>query len=178
MTADSPITAEIAVRVARRAWHAVLPEATRLVRRAAAAALQAGGGSLGARPVELAVLLSDDAAVQGLNRDWRGKDRPTNVLSFPASDGAAVPAGVPVMLGDVVLALETVQAEAAEQGKTVRDHVAHLVVHGVLHLLGLDHETDTEAANMEAREVGVLATLGVADPYRAFSSRLGSEEAA
>lgn len=112
---------------------------------------------------ELVVAFADDARVRVLNRDFRGKDSATNVLSFPAAAG---PAGVGARpLGDVVLALETVAAEAAAEGKPLDHHVRHLVVHGFLHVLGYDHETDADAARMERLETEVLASLGVPDPY-------------
>lgn len=110
------------------------------------------------------LLLADDETVRGLNRTWRGKDSATNVLSFPA-DMPPLP-GEPRHLGDVALAYETLVREAEAEGKPLRDHVAHLVVHGVLHLLGQDHGTDAEAEAMERAETAVLATLGIADPYR------------
>jgi probable rRNA maturation factor len=110
---------------------------------------------------EVALLLTDDAEMRALNRTWRGKDAPTNVLSFPAS--AHVPA--PGLLGDVVLAYETTAEEARTQGIALKDHVAHLVVHGVLHLIGFDHIEDAEAERMEAIERRALASLGIADPY-------------
>jgi probable rRNA maturation factor len=116
----------------------------------------------------VSVLLADDAAVRDLNRAWRGRDKPTNVLSFPAFEpGTPVPAdGPPVPLGDIAVALETVLREAEAEGKTPADHLAHLVVHGTLHLMGRDHEAgEAEAAAMEALEVAALATMGVADPY-------------
>ncbi|OYW32856.1 MAG: rRNA maturation RNase YbeY [Azorhizobium sp. 12-66-6] len=114
-------------------------------------------------PVEMAITLSTDAGIQVLNREWRGKDKPTNVLSFPAAE---VPEGVtPEPLGDVIIALETVQREAAEEGKRVQDHLVHLVVHGTLHLLGFDHEDDAEAEEMEEMERSILARLGISDPY-------------
>jgi probable rRNA maturation factor len=111
------------------------------------------------------IALADDATVRDLNARYRGKDSPTNVLSFPAGPTPADPDGR-VFLGDVVLAQETVAAEAQERGLAVGDHLQHLMVHGILHLLDLDHETDAEAAEMEALEQAILTTLGVADPYR------------
>ena len=107
---------------------------------------------------ELSVVLSGDAHVRALNRDYRGKDSPTNVLSFPMPEGSG-------LLGDVVLARETLEREAAGQGKTFADHFAHLLVHGVLHLLGFDHQTDTDAEAMERLEVAVLGSLGIDNPY-------------
>jgi probable rRNA maturation factor len=113
------------------------------------------------------ITLTDDAAQRTLNRTWRGKDAPTNVLAFAAGDPALPrPAGAPLLLGDVVLAFETVRREAAEQNKPLADHLRHLVVHGVLHLLGYDHEQPADGAAMEAREIAILAELGVPDPYR------------
>jgi probable rRNA maturation factor len=113
------------------------------------------------------ITLADDAAQRVLNRTWRGKDAPTNVLAFPAADPSVpLPVGAPLLLGDVVLAFETVQREAAEQQKPFEDHLCHLVVHGVLHLLGHDHENADEAAAMEAREIAILVELGVPNPYR------------
>jgi probable rRNA maturation factor len=115
--------------------------------------------------VEVSVLLADDATVQDLNKTWRGKDKPTNVLSFPAAP-QPIPPGHPTPLGDVVLAYETMVRESGEQGKPLRNHLAHLLVHGTLHLLGQDHELgQAEAEAMEALEVAALATLGVPDPY-------------
>ena len=130
-------------------------------RRAAAAALEARPSD---RPVEAAIVLSEDAELHALNRRWRGKDKPTNVLSFPS--GAAGPEGR-LLLGDVVLAFQTLAREADEAGKPLCDHLSHLVVHGVLHLMGYDHRRPAEARRMEALEVKVLAGLGIPDPYRA-----------
>lgn len=107
---------------------------------------------------EIAVLLSDDARIQALNRNFRGKDAVTNVLSFPARPGAA-------HLGDIIVARETVEREAAAEGKTRDRHLTHLLVHGVLHLFGYDHDSDDDAAEMEALEIEILASLGVPDPY-------------
>ena len=144
-------------------WRRALPEVERVCDRAARAALAAGGAPQ--RPAELAIVLADDALLRALNRDWRGRDAPTNVLSFAAGEDAPPP-GAPLLLGDVVLAFETAATEAQAQGKPLADHLAHLVVHGVLHLLGFDHEIAAEAERMEALETRVLAGLGVADPYR------------
>jgi probable rRNA maturation factor len=112
---------------------------------------------------EISLLFADDATVQDLNTTWRGQDKPTNVLSFPAEIPPGHPGPRP--LGDVVLAYETVAREAAAENKSLRDHAAHLVIHGVLHLLGHDHETDGEADAMEALEIEALSRLGVANPY-------------
>ena len=120
-------------------------------------------------PAEMSVVLADDALVQRLNRDYRGKDKPTNVLSFALTEAEEPEGGegAPMMLGDVILAWETVAREAAEQGKIPSDHMTHLVIHGVLHLLGYDHEEDDEAEEMERLETQLLAGLGIADPYAA-----------
>ncbi len=131
-----------------------------LSRRAASAVLKDD-----ARAVTL--LFSDDEEIRVLNREWRGQDKPTNVLSFPAATDMAMPEGEPVPLGDIILAYEPVAREAAEQGKSLADHTVHLIVHGILHLLGYDHEDEAEAEDMEARERVILATLGIADPYAA-----------
>jgi probable rRNA maturation factor len=114
---------------------------------------------------EVAVLLSDDAAIRLLNRDWRGVDKPTNVLAFPAP---AAPAGglpAPVHLGDIVIAFETTAREAVDEAKPFADHLAHLAIHGFLHLLGYDHQSDHDAETMEGLEGTILARLGIADPH-------------
>jgi len=113
----------------------------------------------------LTVLLSDDAQLQSLNRDFRGKDKPTNVLSFPAA------ANDDNYLGDVALAYEVTREEARAAGKRLADHATHLVVHGVLHLLGFDHVTERQARDMEPLETRILAELGIADPYAAEALR-------
>ena len=130
-----------------------------LAERAAEAALREAGfaAKTGA---ELSCLFGDDASIRELNARWRGIDKPTNVLSFPATGP-----GSELLLGDVVLAFETVAREAAFENKAIRDHVVHLIVHGVLHLVGLDHEDDDEADAMEALEIRALHRLGLANPY-------------
>jgi probable rRNA maturation factor len=154
-------TIDVDVQDAR--WLAGLRTVRAQCRRAALAAL-AGAPRRSTADVALAIALADDAAVRKLNRAFRDKDKPTNVLSFPA-DARATPPGAPRFLGDIVLARQTVRREAREQGKALADHLKHLVVHGTLHLLGHDHETETEAARMEALEVRILSGLGVPDPY-------------
>ncbi|MEN3396067.1 rRNA maturation RNase YbeY [Brucella melitensis] len=113
---------------------------------------------------ELSVVFTDDASIQLLNGEWRGKDKPTNVLSFPAFPVKAGSQPGP-MLGDIVIARETVEREAKEEGKPIENHLSRLVVHGFLHLLGYDHETDEEAEVMEAREREILHALAIPDPY-------------
>ena len=115
------------------------------------------------RDIEVSLLLTDDSGMRELNRDWRQKDKPTNVLSFPAAVQMGVPG--PRHLGDIALAYETLVREAQEQSISFEDHFSHLVVHAVLHLLGYDHELEAEAEIMESLEVKALATLGIADPY-------------
>ena len=124
---------------------------------------------VGARCVELGVRLTNDAEVRALNATWRGKDKPTNVLSFPMTEpdelDDASPDGPELMLGDIVLAGGVCAAEAAEKAISIEAHASHLLVHGMLHLLGYDHHDDDSANDMEAREVRALARLGIADPY-------------
>jgi probable rRNA maturation factor len=116
-------------------------------------------------PVEISLVFTDDAAIRTVNRDWRGQDKPTNVLSFPAFP--LQPGGRPgPMLGDIVLAEETLRREALDLSLAFDDHLTHLLVHGFLHLFGYDHMTDEEAAVMEGLETRILAELGLADPYR------------
>ena len=131
-----------------------------LLRRAiteAAAMVPATGG-------ELAVVLTDDAAIRLLNRDWRSKNAATNVLSFPAHKPRRAPT-LPRLLGDIVIAYETTEREARAEHKSFAHHLTHLAVHGFLHLLGYDHESDTEAETMEQLERDILARLDVPDPY-------------
>lgn len=144
-----------------------------LVRTAAEAAVASSAFSELAscdRHVELSVRLTDDEEVKALNARWRGKDKPTNVLSFPQLrrdeiDGAG-PDGPELMLGDVVLARGVCEREASDKAIPLEHHAAHLIVHGTLHLLGYDHEDDASAAEMESLEVRALAGLGIANPYQ------------
>ncbi len=145
-------------------WTADLPRAKKLADAAFAAVVQAE--KLSRKRFTVDLTLSNNRTVKKLNRDWRSKDKPTNVLSFPMETlDRPVPRGYVRQLGDIILARETLKREAREQGKPLADHYQHLVVHGLLHLLGYDHMTDDEAEEMEAREVRILARLGVSDPY-------------
>jgi probable rRNA maturation factor len=117
------------------------------------------------RDAELAVRVVESEEIRALNHLYRHQDKATNVLSFPAGDVDGLPADEPLMLGDVVVCASIVSAEAAAQGKILADHWAHMLVHGTLHLLGFDHETDAEAAEMEAMEITLLAVKGITDPY-------------
>ncbi|MDQ8028394.1 MAG: rRNA maturation RNase YbeY [Brevundimonas sp.] len=142
----------IEVEVEYEAWSTALPEVEAVVERAAKAALGTIAG-------DIVILLTDDESVREINARFRDRDRPTNVLSFPAAESAFP------HLGDLTLAYGVCAREADEQGKTLADHLSHLIVHGVLHLLGRDHEDDAEAEEMEDEERSILASLGVADPY-------------
>jgi len=159
----------VAITRACAGWRAA-PRLDALVRRAAEAAIAGDGAKLRA-DAEISILLTDDATIRGLNARWRGKDKATNVLSFPAvapdrlADARA--------LGDIVVAWETVMREAQAERKSVADHLAHLVVHGVLHLLGRDHERDDDAEDMESLERAILSGLGVPDPYGSGEASAG-----
>jgi probable rRNA maturation factor len=142
-------------------WRRALA-ARKLARQAVAAAAEEAGVRL-ARGAELTVHLANDSGIRDLNKQWRDKDAATNVLSFPAMPAERVASAR--LLGDVFVALETLEREAAAEGKPLADHFRHLVAHGFLHLLGFDHETAAEAEAMERIETRALARLGVADPY-------------
>jgi probable rRNA maturation factor len=132
-----------------------------LVEQAVAAALPKGEqGKI------ITVLFADNETMQDLNNEWRGLNKPTNVLSFPAPKDQPVPPGELPLLGDIVLGFATCAQEAEEAGKTLADHTCHLIVHGVLHLLGYDHENDKDAEVMEAAEIKILSTLGIENPYQ------------
>ena len=147
----------VEVEIEHDAWLAALPQATSMVMRSATATLATVDRAIAG----IVILLTSDAEVADLNQRFRGKPGPTNVLSFPAADQ------VGGHLGDIALAYGVCAREAGEQGKTLAHHLQHLVAHGVLHLLGYDHETDAEAHEMEGLERKILAGLGIADPYAA-----------
>jgi probable rRNA maturation factor len=178
VTDGSEIIPTVDIAIDSALWDAA-PAADAIVRDAIAAAAAA---VVAGQDGEVSVVLTDDAAIRDLNRTWRGIDKPSNVLSFPAQPvraqgvlaGQTNPRGGPhsatigpPLLGDIVIAYETVAREAHGEGKRFADHLAHLTVHGFLHLLGYDHDADDSAGEMERLESGILARLGVPDPYLA-----------
>lgn len=165
MSTDTSSIPAVDIVVESGAWDAGAEE---IIRRAIPEAAAALGRSLKGHVVS--VLLTDDAAVRRLNAQWRNIDKPTNVLSFPPAPNARVADGEPASLGDIAIAYETTAREAQEEHKPFADHVAHLAVHGFLHLLGYDHESDGEAEAMEQLERVILGRLGVPDPYRVATS--------
>jgi probable rRNA maturation factor len=169
MTAlDRDSGCDITIAVRAGGWRGALPDAPKICRRAAHAALAVAGVRNVA--AELGIVLGDDDLVAGYNLEWRDEAGPTNVLSFPVRDlvpgapFASAAHDAPVLLGDVVIAFEYAGAEAERHGIAFSDHVSHLVIHGVLHLLGHDHERKDQADRMEALEISALSRLGVASP--------------
>jgi probable rRNA maturation factor len=150
----------IEVAIEAEDW-ASLQAPSQLAETAIFAAIWETGVALAAN-AEISVLFCDDGFIRDLNRKWRGIDQPANVLSFPAAGDAAFAP----LLGDIVIAFETASREASEAGRPLRDHVAHLLVHGFLHLIGHDHIGAEESATMEALECAILGRLGIADPFR------------
>ena len=148
---------DVIVRSAR--WRK-RPTAKTIVKKAVLAAAEA----VSTRPIELAIVLSDDSAIRALNRNWRGKNAPTNVLSFPAAAPGKARAASPYV-GDIVIAYQTTAREAAAEGKPFNHHLAHLAIHGFLHLLGYDHDNDRDAQKMERLERRILKRLAIPDPY-------------
>jgi probable rRNA maturation factor len=169
MDSDGPST--VFVTIDAPAWHAVVDDPRQLCCEAIAATLRRAAPAAWLASAEVSVLLCDDARMRALNAGYRRQDRATNVLSFPALEldsGRMPPAPTaPPLLGDIVLAAETVAAEAAQAGKRPADHLRHLVVHGCLHLLGHDHQDDAAATRMERLESLILRELDVADPHAA-----------
>jgi probable rRNA maturation factor len=148
---------EVIVRSAR--WRK-RPSAQTIVKKAVLAA----AGAVSTGPTELAIVLSDDSAIRALNRDWRGKNAPTNVLSFPAAAAGKGQSASPYV-GDIVIAYQTTAQEAVAEGKPFNHHLTHLAIHGFLHLLGYDHENDRDAEKMERLERKILKRLAIPDPY-------------
>lgn len=166
-----------AVTVDDEAWEQALPDIDAMADRAVSAAIDLLNDGDGRVPehgdIEVSLLFTSNEAVRDLNARYRGVDAPTNVLSFPGRiETKALPSlgpgpGPPVALGDIVLAFDVVAKEAKEQTKTLSSHVTHLIVHGLLHLLGYDHERDRDAIEMETLEGQILGALGISDPYNA-----------
>jgi probable rRNA maturation factor len=152
----------IDIQVAAPLWNDQ-PLAEQTVR----AAIAAASSKIAAPDGEVSVVLTDDATIAKLNRDWRGIDKPTNVLSFPGSKTA----GAAMMLGDIVIAYETLAQECADENRVFLHHLAHLTVHGFLHLIGYDHQNDADADAMEALESKIMASLKMPDPYVARDLR-------
>jgi probable rRNA maturation factor len=180
MDSDGPSTVDVTIDAP--VWRAVADDAEHLCRQAIRATLRRAAPAAWLAAAEVSLLLTDDATVRRLNARYRQHDRATNVLSFPAlalDPGRAPPARgpAPVLLGDIVLAAETVCAEAAAERKPPADHLRHLVVHGCLHLLGYDHQDAAGAARMERLEQAILGELGVPDPYAPESGAECSDRA-
>ncbi|MZR29588.1 rRNA maturation RNase YbeY [Sneathiella litorea] len=176
---DLPFTLDIAISVADPSWRNLVSDIDALAKEAALITLGLVSREFelvpladGQKPtVEVSVVFTNDAEIQILNRDYRGKDTPTNVLSFPdaplsqAELQSASLMNEPLLLGDIVLARETLVSEATAQTKDIRNHLAHLLVHGVLHLAGFDHMTENEAEKMEHLEIVILQDLNITNPY-------------
>jgi probable rRNA maturation factor len=152
------------VLVVADVWQAE-PDAETVIHRAITAAAEFVNAGIG--EAELAVMLTDDAGIRTLNSNWRGIDKPTNVLSFPAlpPSGPSGPGDAPRMLGDIAIAYQTTRQEADDEQKPFEHHLSHLAIHGFLHLIGYDHEQDDDAEDMETLEREILAQLGIPDPY-------------
>jgi probable rRNA maturation factor len=145
----------------------VEPRAGAIVRKA----IRAAASMISTSRAELAIVLTDDSAIHALNREWRGHDAPTNVLSFPAPRSRGRKGTPPGPLGDIIIAFETTAREARTKDKPLKHHLSHLAVHGFLHLIGYDHETARDAKEMESIEIGILARLGVPNPYAVEHAR-------
>ena len=165
-SAGTPVSSALPlteVLVVAECWQTE-PDAEAVIHRAIDAAAEIADADVG--EAELAIMLTDDTGIRTLNNNWRGIDKPTNVLSFPAlQPTAGAPADAPRMLGDIAIAYETTRKEADEEEKPFDHHLSHLAVHGFLHLIGYDHEKDDNAEAMEGLEREILAQLGIPDPY-------------
>ncbi|MBY0355935.1 MAG: rRNA maturation RNase YbeY [Rickettsiales bacterium] len=162
---------EITVAIHDRRWHDLLPNISVFCERIIRHVLKKHQAlwyhaEWANTPLEVACVMSNDLEVQRLNARFRGQDKPTNVLSFEADPDGPQTHGAPRVLGDIILSLETLIREAAEQHKSLQDHTTHMLVHGTLHLLGLDHQHEQEAEAMEQNEISVLQELGIANPYQ------------
>ncbi len=152
---------QIEITVEEPRWQKALPNCDSVVQTIVQIVLETVATYLTA--YEISIVLANDNFVQKLNRQYRDQDKPTNVLSFPTMDSPTP--NRPIILGDVILAYETIKRETEEQNKTLEEHFSHLLIHGVLHLLGYDHQTPAEAEAMEAIEVNILAEFNITNPY-------------
>lgn len=169
MNIDTPDLVDLTLVLHDARWRSLVPNTEQFARSVIMEALKAIPGRVPKpkkdRLPEIACLFTNDAEIRILNRQFRGKDKATNVLSFAADRSAPAPDEQPVIIGDLILSVDTIQAEAGDQGKTFANHTAHMLVHGILHLFEYDHEHDSEAEDMEKLEREVLGRLGIADPY-------------
>ena len=159
---------KVRLRIDDKRWKDALPDVGKCVKKAASSAWKRGNTGdlkIPVKQAEVSVLLTDDQAVHALNKEYRGMDKPTNVLSFAALDDESEPIVDPMLLGDIVVAFETTEREAGEQECSLADHLFHLIVHGTLHLIGYDHIEDADAVEMEALEIRILAENGLKNPY-------------
>jgi probable rRNA maturation factor len=162
----------LALEIEDPRWLPALPNVAELIEKAVGLAL--ADIEHDSRTIEVGVRLVDDGTIQALNRDWRGRDKPTNVLSFPMGDpGPVTDPDFPWLIGDIVMSFDTVLAESVRDGKALDHHVVHLAIHATLHLIGHDHEDEAEATAMEAAEVKLLAGLGIPDPYAVQPAPIG-----
>lgn len=167
MTSFPDINHDILIEDER--WHDILPDNASLVAMSLDHIMKNIDLFENAREIELSITLSNDESIRNLNRDYRNKDKPTNVLSFPQIDWTKdnIDANNPlIMLGDVIVALETIEREAHEQEKRLQDHFIHMLVHSILHLCGYDHEIETDAEAMEKLEIDILNEMGIKNPYQ------------
>lgn len=161
----------VEIDIADERWGAAWPGYELKLNEIYSHVLAVSGLPVGTRDMEISVVLTHDAQIQHLNKQHRGKDAPTNVLSFPSYESGQLdgvsPSGPPLLLGDLALAYETTAREAEVKAVPLAHHATHLVIHGILHLLGFDHQNDIEADDMEAKEVEFCRDFGIANPYRA-----------
>ncbi len=168
---EPPSCLDIEITLQEPAWKTILPAYDEVVNHLATLTLQHALQTKLEAPLELSIVLANNEFIQALNRTHRGKDKPTNVLSFPnleevqKSLETQTDTSPPLSLGDVVLALETLEIESLQQNKTLVHHVSHLLVHGILHLLGFDHQTQNQADEMETLEIEILNNHGIKNPY-------------
>lgn len=157
------------ILVEEERWRDALPDHESIILMTTDCVIKATALFAQDRDIEISISLTNDAGIHILNRDYRDKDKPTNVLSFPQIDWSDPDADLQapiIMLGDIVIALETIERESAEQGKRMQDHFTHMLVHSILHLCGFDHEENADAEEMESLEIDILGAMGIENPYK------------